>query len=319
MNPQLKKRALSLPATPGVYLMKDRHGNIVYVGKAKQLKRRVSSYFIKNAQHPSKIIRMVHQLADFEAITTDTELDALLLECSLIQKYRPMYNRQMNAFEHYQYFSIQTTATSLFFEIKSTPNQEHCFGPYSIAHRLTYVKSILEAIYGLNHVDHWHTALSNKLLQPDAPIEIAQKEVLDAFRSQGTQPLLRLKTMMEQAAEHQAFERAQKLKQDWLFLTRFFKQNQHMIQAVASDWQMLWLPVEQKIKYYLIYQGLVLNTRLVTKRTFYKYTPVQLAEKIKPATAPAKIKQYSKEQIDFLAILYRYIHQHEAAHLINLY
>ncbi|WP_312540762.1 GIY-YIG nuclease family protein [Enterococcus sp.] len=86
---ELKRKANALPATPGIYLMKDAHGSIVYVGKAKSLKARVVSYFRKNQQHTSKTIRMVHNITDFDTIGVDTELDALLLECQLIKNCIP--------------------------------------------------------------------------------------------------------------------------------------------------------------------------------------------------------------------------------------
>jgi len=78
MNPNkefLKNKANALPEKPGVYLMKDQHNEVLYVGKAKSLKQRVVSYFRKNQQHANKVLRLVYNVVDFETIETDTELD----------------------------------------------------------------------------------------------------------------------------------------------------------------------------------------------------------------------------------------------------
>ncbi|HFN3178192.1 TPA: GIY-YIG nuclease family protein, partial [Enterococcus faecium] len=75
----LKEKMKTLPMLPGVYLMKDRDGKVIYVGKAKRLKNRVSSYFHQNKQHSKKVLRMIHHITDFDFVVVDTELDALLL------------------------------------------------------------------------------------------------------------------------------------------------------------------------------------------------------------------------------------------------
>ncbi|MGC3150618.1 excinuclease ABC, partial [Enterococcus faecalis] len=75
-------------------------------------------------------------------------------------------------------------------------------------------------------------------------------------------------------------------------------------QANQRDWLLMWLPCQKKIKYNLIYQGLVVATRVVTKQTFQKYTPLELAKKIMHKKSPKTIEHFSKQQVDFLNILY---------------
>ncbi len=82
---RLKKRVKNLPMQPGVYIMKDKSGNIIYIGKAKSLKNRVSSYFRSIDKHLPKVYQMVQHVDDFEYIVTDSEFEALVLECSLIK------------------------------------------------------------------------------------------------------------------------------------------------------------------------------------------------------------------------------------------
>ena len=88
---QLRQQALALPASPGVYLMKDGEGKVIYVGKAKILPRRVSSYFQKTPPSP-RIGLMVSKIETFDFVVTATEKESLILENSLIKKYRPRFN-----------------------------------------------------------------------------------------------------------------------------------------------------------------------------------------------------------------------------------
>ena len=86
------KKANSLPLTPGVYIMKNREGEIIYIGKAKKLRSRVSQYFARFESHTGKTRRMVENVYDFDYILTTSELEALTLECSQIKQHRPKYN-----------------------------------------------------------------------------------------------------------------------------------------------------------------------------------------------------------------------------------
>ena len=87
---KLLAKANTLPLSPGVYLMKNAEGKIIYVGKAKKLKNRVTSYFRGTPKHP-KTAKLVSEVDDFEVVLAESELDALLTECSLIQKHSPVY------------------------------------------------------------------------------------------------------------------------------------------------------------------------------------------------------------------------------------
>ena len=102
---QLEKRLAALPYKPGVYLFKSDRGDILYVGKAVKLRNRVRSYFRVSSQ-PIKIRRMVAQIEDFEYIVTDSELEALVLECNLIKKHRPKYNVRLRDDKHYPYIKV---------------------------------------------------------------------------------------------------------------------------------------------------------------------------------------------------------------------
>lgn len=103
---ELRKKAMALPLQPGVYLMKNKDKKIIYIGKAKKLKNRVSSYFGSHSNHSLKVIRMVENVDDFDYILVDTEFEALVLECSLIKQHMPKYNILLKDDKGYNYIKI---------------------------------------------------------------------------------------------------------------------------------------------------------------------------------------------------------------------
>ncbi|MDK2801008.1 MAG: excinuclease subunit [Clostridiales bacterium] len=138
---QLKK----LPDQPGVYIMKDKEKNIIYIGKAKILKNRVRQYFQSSAKHSAKVQSMVANIAEFEYIVTDSELEALVLECNLIKKHRPRYNVLLKDDKHYPY--IKVTMNEEYPRIMITRKIEKdgakYFGPYT---NTTIVRETIDLI-----------------------------------------------------------------------------------------------------------------------------------------------------------------------------
>lgn len=102
----LNEKCKILPNSPGVYLMKNDSGQIIYIGKAKNLKNRVSSYFIPKGEKALKVEKMVENVSFFDYIITDSEFEALVLECSLIKKYQPKYNILLKDSKGYSYIKI---------------------------------------------------------------------------------------------------------------------------------------------------------------------------------------------------------------------
>ncbi len=108
-NPKLallRAKAMKLPLTPGVYIMKNKSGKIIYIGKAKKLKNRVSQYFGSQHGHNTKVRKMVENVDDFDYILTDSEFEALVLECSLIKQNKPKYNILLKDDKGYSYIKI---------------------------------------------------------------------------------------------------------------------------------------------------------------------------------------------------------------------
>ncbi len=132
---RLREKANELPLQPGVYIMHDKHGKIIYVGKSKVLKNRVSQYFHEHAQHSPKTARMVANVMDFEYILCDGEMEALTLENSLIKLHTPKYNIRLKDDKNYPY--IRITMNDAYPEIsmvrKRLSDGARYYGPYSSA------------------------------------------------------------------------------------------------------------------------------------------------------------------------------------------
>ncbi len=103
---ELRAKAMSLPLSPGVYIMRDKNKKIIYIGKAKMLKNRVSQYFGSHTNHTPKVIKMVENVDTFDYIVTDSEFEALVLECSLIKQNSPHYNILLKDDKGYNYIKI---------------------------------------------------------------------------------------------------------------------------------------------------------------------------------------------------------------------
>ena len=128
----LREKVKNLPSTPGVYLMKDSMQGTIYVGKSKNLKNRVSSYFVNSKSHSPKVVKLVKNIRDFEYILTDTEFEALILECKLIKEIKPIYNKKMKSPLSYTYIKIDKDYNNIEISNNSvTDDGNFYFGPYT--------------------------------------------------------------------------------------------------------------------------------------------------------------------------------------------
>ena len=142
---ELKK----LPAKPGVYLMHNANDEIIYVGKAISLKNRVRQYFQSSRNLTPKIVQMVSHIARFEYIITDSELEALVLECNLIKEYRPKYNTMLTDDKTYPYIKVTTGEAypRLLFSRLMKKDKSRYFGPYTSAGAVKDTIELLRKIY----------------------------------------------------------------------------------------------------------------------------------------------------------------------------
>ena len=141
---ELKEKAHSLPLKPGVYIMQDAKNTVIYVGKAKALKNRVSQYFANLASHTEKTRAMVSQIDHFDVIVADSEFEALVLECSLIKRHQPRYNILLKDDKGYPYIRLSNEAYPRF-SLAARPAEDGAryFGPYASRHS---TQAIIDAL-----------------------------------------------------------------------------------------------------------------------------------------------------------------------------
>ena len=144
MNPKMKElreRAMKLPLEPGVYIMHNSKKEIIYIGKAKALKNRVSQYFGSQNNHTEKVRRMVDNVDYFEYIITDSEFEALVLEASLIKQHKPRYNILLKDDKGYSYIKISKEPYPRITEAKKPDETGEFIGPYTSSY---YVKNAVD-------------------------------------------------------------------------------------------------------------------------------------------------------------------------------
>lgn len=145
----IKEQLKKLPEHPGVYLMKDQWGNIIYIGKAKVLKNRVTSYFRGINSHPPKVKAMVAVIDEFEYIMTDTEMEALILEQTLIKRHKPKFNILLKDDKQYPFIKVTTEEKfpRVFMTRQVAKDKSTYFGPYTSADAVKKTLEVLLEIY----------------------------------------------------------------------------------------------------------------------------------------------------------------------------
>ncbi len=220
---ELKK----LPASPGVYIMHDARDEIIYVGKAKILKNRVRQYFQSSRGKTAKIEKMVSRIVRFEYIITDSELEALVLECNLIKEHRPRYNTMLKDDKTYPYIKVTLDEDFPRVLFSRTMKKDRCkyFGPYTSAGA---VKDTIDLIHKLwkirtcsrslpKDIGKERPCLNYHIKQCQAPCQgyISQEEygksvaqALEFLNGRYTSILTMLKEKMTAAADSMDFEKA---------------------------------------------------------------------------------------------------------------
>ena len=228
---ELKQAALSLPYEPGVYLMKDASDTVIYVGKAKKLKNRVSQYFQDTASHTPKTRRMVSQVDHFETIAAATEFEALVLECSLIKHYMPKYNILLKDDKGYPYLRVDLREAYPVITLASRVKDDGAkyFGPYGSRGRSQQVINAIRATFRLPHcgkkfprdIGKERPCLNYQMNQCDGWCRPSKTQTeYHSLLEQAVQLLEgkyqsltdQLKCQMETAAEGLEFERAAELR-----------------------------------------------------------------------------------------------------------
>ena len=233
MNPkleELRKKAMALPLLPGVYIMHDKSGEIIYIGKAKALRNRVSQYFGSQNNHAEKVRRMVENVYRFEYIITDSEFEALILECSLIKQHTPKYNILLKDDKGYSYIRVSGDDwRKISYTLQKKDDGATYIGPYKSSY---YVKSAVEEankIFMLPTCNrkfpqdfrkgrpclNYHIKLCMapctgkiKLREYNENVE----QALSFLKGGSSESIKELTAQMEEAAENLEFERAAKIR-----------------------------------------------------------------------------------------------------------
>ncbi|MBD2393393.1 excinuclease ABC subunit UvrC [Cyanobacterium aponinum FACHB-4101] len=229
----------SLPDDSGVYFMKDKSGNILYIGKAKNLKKRVKSYFNPSAKHTHRIALMVSQVRDIEYIVTDTEAEALALEANLIKQHQPHFNVLLKDDKKYPYVCITWSENypRIFITRKRrlTDKLDRYYGPYVDSRRLREILDIIKRTFPLrqrskplykdrpclNYDLGKCPGVCQNLITPEQYREIISK-VAFIFQGRTDELIKQLQTQMEIASSALEFEKAAQYRDQILSLQQLF-------------------------------------------------------------------------------------------------
>lgn len=262
---ELRKKANTLPMEPGVYLMRDRRGEIIYVGKAKKLKNRVTSYFRGVEHHLPKVYRMVEQVQDFDYIVTDSEFEALVLECSLIKLHSPKYNILLKDDKGYHYVCVtKEPYPRIKLAMQKADDGNEYIGPFvssmvvkqtvEEANRVFLLPTCRRKFpedFGkerpcLNFHIHQCMGVCRGKITPEAYREVLD-EALQFIHSGGVQSVEVLTERMQQAAEALDFERAARYR-DRISAIRRITEQQKVIEFPHESLDVLgWVQGEDKI------------------------------------------------------------------------
>ena len=281
----LEEELKKLPAKPGVYIMHDKWDNIIYIGKAKILKNRVRQYFQSSRNKSAKIVQMVSHIQYFEYIITDSELEALVLECNLIKEHRPKYNTMLKDDKSYPFIKITVGEEypRVLFARKMKHGAGKYFGPYTSA---AAVKDTIELLCKLYKVRTCNRnlpkdegkdrpCLNYHIGQCDAPCQgyVSGEEYrrrideVVAFLNGDYKKIMdRLTTQMQEASEKMEYEEAARYR-DLLMSVKQVAQKQKITDTGGEDRDIVALAREHEDAVVQVF--FIRNGRLIGRDHFY--------------------------------------------------
>ncbi len=248
-SPSLRRKLAALPDKPGVYLMRDARGEVIYVGKAVNLANRVRSYFHASAQEHPKTRRLVAEIADIEWILTDSEVEALILEANLIKRYRPRFNVRLKDDKRYPYLKVTAEP---FPRVLITRRMEQdggrYFGPYTSTRALRETLDLLRRLFpyrtcarDITGHDARPCLYFDLKLCPgpcigavdEAQYNAVIRQLIRFMEGETEAVMAELKTQIEAAAAELAFERAAHLRDRYLALKQVMER-QHIVTTAST-------------------------------------------------------------------------------------
>lgn len=255
----IKENLKKLPDTPGVYMHKDSLGQVIYVGKALSLKNRIRQYFQSYGKSTPKLRALTNQIAEFEYITCGSEMEALILECNLIKKYKPKYNVLLRDDKTYPY--ILVTTSEKYPRVTKTriikKNSDRYFGPYSDVGAVNLIVNQLNEIYGLKRCSaedfpkgfrpclNYHIEQCQGICQGDVDENAYRNrinDIIDFLSGKNKAFMKSLKEEMEKAAYEMRFEDAARAR-DLLASAEALSQAQRVTMVSGRDMDVV-IPVK---------------------------------------------------------------------------
>ena len=254
--PYLREKANKLPLTPGVYQMKDSGGKIIYIGKAKALKNRVTSYFRAIESHNPKTYRLVQNINDFDFIVTPTELDALVLEASLIKLHSPKYNILLKDDKGYNYIKISgEDYPKITYALQTDDKKAEYIGPYTSGYTVKQAVEEANKLFMLPtctrkfprdfgkerpclnfHIGRCMGVCKGKISPEEYKKSVNQ--AISYIKNGSKQSIERLTKEMEEYAEKLEFEKAAKLR-DRIAAIQKAELTQHIYSSKTTDYDIV--------------------------------------------------------------------------------
>jgi excinuclease ABC subunit C len=250
-TPALESKLAHLPDQPGVYLFKDKAGDVLYIGKAAVLADRVRSYFLKSADHSPKTSLLVSQIADLETMVTRSELEALILESNLVKRHKPRFNVVLRDDKQYPYLRLPIKENFPRLSIVRRVKKDGAlyYGPYTPAGALRETLKVIKRVFPLATCT---IDINGKAERPCIEFEIKRcmapctgnqsqedyhqivRQVRQFLEGHDRELLDELRTRMEAAAEHEEFEEAARLR-DRIFKIERTLERQRITQTASVD------------------------------------------------------------------------------------
>ncbi|MCU0352281.1 MAG: excinuclease ABC subunit UvrC [Cytophagales bacterium] len=284
LTDHLKEQIRNLPDQPGVYRYFDASGELIYVGKAKNLKNRVSSYFNKSANHDQKTRRLVSQIVRFEFTVVDTEFDALLLENSLIKQYQPKYNILLRDDKTYPYLCVTNEPFPQLFPTRHLDRSRGTYyGPYASVRTMNTLLEFLRKLYTIRtcslvltqkniEAKKFKVCLEYHIGNCKGPCEglVSREEydrnmeqVKNILKGRMAPAMQHFKEQMQEAAGALAFEKAQEYKEK-LTLLESFQSKSQVVNPNLSDIDVFAIVSDEKcayVNYLQVVDGTVVHTK----------------------------------------------------------
>ena len=297
----------NLPEEPGIYFMKDKEDRLLYVGKSKCLKKRVKSYFLNSTNRSRKIERMIKNISHIDIIKTDTEFDALFLECQNIHRLKPMYNTLLKSYEKYKYICLDEKDNNIIKISNEIEEDGIYFGPYSFKRKLDIIKEIIIKVYRLPICKRQNKCIGPCRKQIDDNIKHdIVKNIKDNLNGKSNFVIEKLNEEMNIKIQNLKFEEAAKIKEEIDLFSAIVKKQKHLLNLNRDI--VFWIKIKDyKYKIYYITSFEINYEKIIDAR--YPSQIKNVADEIKDIISQKKGEKSAleKEKIDYINIINQYI------------